>query len=555
MIWDVNRYLNVWVVKSMGGGAAGYAYLPCDGGSEDGINILNGYLGSIGSGSPRNSRALSHEVGHYLGLPHTWGGSNSPGPGMGNCNDDDGVADTPNTEGSVVGVCNLALRSCPGSPDALSNVQNQMDYSYCSAMFTTGQAALMHNGLLGGFGCRDTLSTAANLRTTGVAPGQIIPPCTPFAMLNAAGATPAGVRLCAGETATFQASAGNLLLGAVATFAWRFPGGQPATSTAAALVVRYATPGTYPVVLTVRSNGLADSVVRPAFVRVGTTTSGLTAPLAFSFDDPAFPLDPADPLRNWEIATTSTTGTAWETTTAAAAAGPGAVRVRLRPAGNGSVHTLVSPNIIIGTALPQARLRFQVAYAQSNATNADQLEMSFSADCGHTWTRRIIRSGAILARGTAPVRTGTYVPAAADWYEISAYLGALNAGDHLLVRFQATADGGNALYLDALTLNGQPLGLTPEKAADDAALTLIPNPATSSGATVRLHLPSATTATLRLYDATGRLVRPPLALPARPAGTREIPLAETGGSLAPGFYLIELTLADGTRQTVRAVVE
>ncbi len=557
VIWDVNRYLNVWVVKSMGGGAAGYAYLPCDGGSEDGINILNGYLGSIGSSSPRNSRVFTHEVGHYLGLPHTWGGTNNPGPGMGNCSDDDGIADTPNTEGSVAGACNLALRSCPGSPDALSNVQNQMDYSYCSAMFTTGQAALMHNGVsANGFSCRRTLSTGTNLRITGVATGQIIPPCAPVAMLDAAGATPTGLRLCAGEVATFRASAGNLPFGAVATFQWRFPGGQPTTSTDGAPVVRYPMPGTYPVVLTVRSNGLADSVVRPTFVRVGTITDGLTAPLAFAFDDPAFPLDPAEPLRNWEIATTSTTNTTWEATTAAAATGPGAVRVRLRPSGNESVHTLVSPNIIVGTAIPQARLRFRVAYAQTNATNADQLELSFSTNCGQTWTRRLIRSGTMLARGTTPVRTGTYVPAAADWYEISAYLGALNLGDHLLIRFQATADGGNALYLDALTLNGQPLGLTAETATTDAALTVIPNPTSSGGAAVlQLTLPAATTATLRLYDATGRLVRAPLVLPARPAGTREIPLAAIGGTLAPGLYLIDLTLTDGTRRTVRMVVE
>ncbi len=97
--WDRNMYLNVWVVNRMRDGVAGYAYYPSDIGfgnvHADGIIILNDYIGSIGTSSDYNSRALTHEIGHYLGLAHTWGSTNDPEVACG----DDGVGDTPLTAG------------------------------------------------------------------------------------------------------------------------------------------------------------------------------------------------------------------------------------------------------------------------------------------------------------------------------------------------------------------------------------------------------------------------------------------------------------------------
>ena len=46
---------------------------------------------------------------------------------------DDGVEDTPNTIGNTD--CDIGAASC----GSLDNVQNYMDYSNCSSMFTTGQ--------------------------------------------------------------------------------------------------------------------------------------------------------------------------------------------------------------------------------------------------------------------------------------------------------------------------------------------------------------------------------------------------------------------------------
>ena len=104
--WNRSQYLNVWVVAKMKGTVAGYAFYPSDvTGSrfvKDGVIILDAHIGSIGTGSEGNSRALTHEIGHWLGLQHTWGNNNSPGVRCG----DDGIDDTPETKGSNLH-CNI----------------------------------------------------------------------------------------------------------------------------------------------------------------------------------------------------------------------------------------------------------------------------------------------------------------------------------------------------------------------------------------------------------------------------------------------------------------
>ena len=99
--WDRSRYLNIWVVGSIAGSSstAGYAHFPTDVNGlaywMDGIVLRHNYIGRIGTGSEYTSRALTHEVGHWIALPHTWGRTNDPNVACG----DDGAADTPVTKG------------------------------------------------------------------------------------------------------------------------------------------------------------------------------------------------------------------------------------------------------------------------------------------------------------------------------------------------------------------------------------------------------------------------------------------------------------------------
>lgn len=93
--WPRRMYLNIWVNKTMAALSSAAGYFSGAPSAADGIMILHTYTGSIGTGNSFSSRALTHEVGHYLSLPHVWGGTNDPGVACG----DDGVHDTPITKG------------------------------------------------------------------------------------------------------------------------------------------------------------------------------------------------------------------------------------------------------------------------------------------------------------------------------------------------------------------------------------------------------------------------------------------------------------------------
>lgn len=108
--WPRNRYLNIWVVNKIAGSAGstttlGYSQLPPDMVGDayahlDGIVVRYDCLGDIEQGVPQFDRTLTHEVGHYLNLIHTWGGTNDPGV---SCDGTDAVDDTPPTMGHMGG--------------------------------------------------------------------------------------------------------------------------------------------------------------------------------------------------------------------------------------------------------------------------------------------------------------------------------------------------------------------------------------------------------------------------------------------------------------------
>ena len=70
--WPNTDYLNIWVVYNIPGGVIGYATFPVADDSVDGIVIE-----ASATGTPDLSHVISHEVGHFLDLYHTFQGSSS----------------------------------------------------------------------------------------------------------------------------------------------------------------------------------------------------------------------------------------------------------------------------------------------------------------------------------------------------------------------------------------------------------------------------------------------------------------------------------------------
>jgi len=145
LAWDTNRYLNIYTNNASG--ALGYVPdLPqggIAGSNSDRVVVLYSTFGRNAPFSPYNlGRTGTHEVGHYLGLYHTFTG----GCAGGNCyTRGDRICDT-NDESSPTFGCPNSRTSC-GSQAPLDNY---MDYSddRCMEKFTPEQANRMRCSLI-----------------------------------------------------------------------------------------------------------------------------------------------------------------------------------------------------------------------------------------------------------------------------------------------------------------------------------------------------------------------------------------------------------------------
>jgi len=128
---------------------------------------------------------------------------------------------------------------------------------------------------------------------------------------------------------------------------------------------------------------------------------------------------------------------------------------------------------LTGVASPV--LSFDVAYAQYTNQN-DKLDVMASTDCGANWTNVYSKQGAILA--TAPsYSAAAFVPSAAQWRTETVNLPALANQPLVLIKFRATVDYGNNLYVDNVNI-GQPPPPTSIAKAEGGSMTceLFPNP-------------------------------------------------------------------------------
>jgi hypothetical protein len=141
LAWDPTEYLNIYTNTASGN--LGYAYVPSGGGVVGNLwDRVVVYWSTVGRPGPYGSpyhlgRTTTHEVGHYLGLYHTFqGGCSSP---SGCFNNGDLICDTNPEASPNFSPC---TRTTCGSLDP---THNYMDYSddVCMNQFTSDQAHRM----------------------------------------------------------------------------------------------------------------------------------------------------------------------------------------------------------------------------------------------------------------------------------------------------------------------------------------------------------------------------------------------------------------------------
>jgi PKD repeat protein len=524
--WNRARYLNVWVVKQISSGAAGYSLgvsntVPS---AIDGVIILSQYVGSIGTGSPQLSRALTHEIGHHLNLDHTWGNNNNPGVACGN----DGVSDTPITKGWTS--CNLTTNDvCNNNVE--ENVQNYMDYSYCSRMFSAGQGSRMRSCLQSSTAARSTLVTATTATQTGINNTPTL--CAPIADFG-----PADVQyVCAGGSLTFTDYSYN---GQPTNYSWTFQGGTPPTITGDSTpTVQYNTAGTYSVGLTVSNAAGSDAFSRSGYVIVVPTTAtyqtnwseGMESTTTFNND--------------WDIINAQ--GNGWTNSTTAAATGSRSARLDNTTSMAGTTDEMIGPTINL-SALNSPSLTFKVAFAQRNTSNVDRLRVYVSTDCGRTWNQRYSKSGATLS--TRSATTSAFVPTASEWRtETVTFTSTQMASTNARIKFTFESDGGNDIYLDDINIQGA-VGVTDQ---DNAIGTfdVYPNPA-QDNTMIEFSLDKQESVNVEVMDLNGKIVQAVYAGQLN-NGVHRFPV--NTAELSSGIYLVRLMTGEGNYLTRKLIVE
>ncbi|HEX2899212.1 MAG TPA: M43 family zinc metalloprotease [Bacteroidia bacterium] len=436
--WPPTQYLNVWVPCSIetantSGQVIGYATFPFNlplFPNLDGVVIHADYLGT--SNPTYRGRTTTHEVGHWLGLFHTFQ-NGCQGATANTCAaQGDRVCDTPQAAEANFQCPNI--NSCTDSPiDNFDQIENYMDYAdgVCQNMFTQGQKDRMDfytNNQ------RSVLWSPANLTATGC-DGTVSAGCTPAPDFVAD-----NVITCAGVPVQFT----DLSVHAPTSWSWSFPGGTPSTSTLQNPVVTYSTTGVYDVTLvTTNSIGNATEFKFSYIDVVQPSTSILTQGFEGILVLP----------QGWMVTDDNGIET-WKLTTAARSEGQNSMKVKNFEMRNAGEKMALHSNSFSMQNVTSGYMTFDHSYKKYSGLTSDKLSVDISTDCGATWTEVWSLAGPYLATVAGTAAAAEWVPSQlSHWKSDTVSLDSFAGQSNVKVKFVCHSGGGQSVYLDNINMN------------------------------------------------------------------------------------------------------
>ncbi len=145
-------------------------------------------------------------------------------------------------------------------------------------------------------------------------------------------------------------------------------------------------------------------------------------------------------------------------------------------------------------------LSFYKAHAQYQ-TEADELKVDVSTDCGTTWTNAWVKSGADLS--TVPAATAGFVATSGQYEQVVIDLTTYDGEAEVMIRFKGKSAYGNRLFIDDINVNSTLLSVDENELVSN--LSVYPNPATVN-ANVVFNLTEVSNVVVNVTNTLGQTV-------------------------------------------------
>jgi PKD repeat protein len=474
--WDPERYLNIYVVRSIensgSGTILGYAYFPWmeSASRPPGIIIRSDVL---------NRQTLAHELGHYLDLYHPF--QNSCGDE--NCrNTGDRVCDTPPVLAASRG-CNKVQNTCHQDvPNKRDMIENIMDYSDCRTILTAGQKVRVDNTF---DVYRSKLISVENLYRTGVIDSN-----ETFGAPVAKFETESTI-ICEGSEINFKdLSCTNK---DSTDYKWFFPSGTPSAAFTSDPSVTYNKTGKYDVTLIISNKAGTDTMELKEFITVTPKVSDIKAPYVINFEEAGFPYE------GWSL-NNSDEDLEWTRSTNAAADGEACLSIQNFASNkNGEQYAFRTPPIDL-TSSKSYELSFDLAYARLNLSAAERLEVYAVDACREVELLRYSGTANSM-RSTEDLKSVSFLPNETEWKSFTVDMNIAKSLTSAAIEFRFTSFGEQNIYLDNLAIGVWPTSLSN---APETKIEAYPNPATD-----KIYIKGVSSienTSIELYDLSGRAI-------------------------------------------------